>query len=824
MSMRSFGQSISQDVGFALRSFRESPVFAGAAVITLALGIAANAAIFSVMNAVVLNSRAFQFVNDADRLAMVWERAPRMGNFFADRMPSRLKDYNEWLKSNRSFQDMAIWRDVSLNLTDVDELRKHQPERLQAGVSSANLFPLLGIPMQFGRTFRPEENAGGSNHVAIINDRLYRSRFGGDRRILGKSLRADGTDYTIVGVLPPEFDLPAMWGGLDHKSVDLWLPMDLHQKGGAAELNNSFVYGRLKEGATVASARADVEAIQKRLAQTDEDLTFFTGINVSDLHSEDVGADLRRSLLVLQAAVGFVLLIACANVANLLLTRAVGREKEMAIRTALGAGRMRLLRQMLTESLLLSAVGGVAGVLLGYWALRGISYLAPSGTHGLHELRMDPAVLLFTLGLSAAAGILFGFAPFFHIRKQDINEVLNRSSRSYSGSSSSLRKGLSILELALSAVLLVGAGLMIRTLATLMSTDLGFERGHLLSMHITLPEGRYPSTARIESFNRQLLREVETMSGIQSVLETSAIPMQSVMKSSYTLRGEKPLKGETPVSLWARVGGKYFETLSTRLLAGRTFRAEDAGSGTSVAVVNQAFAEKNGGRQGVLGKVIEFGGEDGKDAHYRIVGVVANERQLGPDAPTDAEFFLPGYGQRSFYLIARTAGDPLAQAQGVQKTIWKLDGDLPVGETRSMDTVLREWTAPRRFVMSILLAFAGLALVLAAIGLYGVLAYSVTLRTREIGIRVALGAEPGRVARAIVFEGFQLALAGILIGLVAAGFLAQFMQSLIYGVNAVDPLTFAIAPLLLVTIAMVASYLPARRAAGVDPTIALRAE
>ena len=540
-SLRSFLQSVVQDLRFGFRSFRETPLFTVAALLTLALGIAANTAIFSVTNSVLLNSLPFQFLRDPGRLVMVWERAPRMAKVFADSTPVRLKDFREWKKSNRSFTDMAIWRNFDANLTDA-EVRRHQPERVEAGISSPNLLPMLGIKLERGRYFRADEGVLGNHRVAIISDALYHSRFGGDKKILGQKLRVDGADFEVVGVLPKDFELPAMMGGFDRKKVAFWVPMNMTEKAGAADQMNCFVYARLKENATIDSARSDMQVVQSNLVKAEPELQFFSGITVSSVFNEDAGADLRRSLWVLQIAVGFVLLIACANVANLMLTRAVGREKEMAVRTALGASRWRLLRQMLTESLLLSAVAGAAGTFLGYGALRLVSYLAPPDTHGLHELRLDSNVLLFTTGVSLAAGILFGLAPYLQVRKQDINEALNRASRSVSGSSSRTRNLLSVVELALSIILLIGAGLMIRTLTNLMSTDLGFQRDHLLSMQISLPESRYGSAQQAAAFDRQLMSGVRQMPGVRSAMMTTAIPMQSFQESSYRLKEPRPQK------------------------------------------------------------------------------------------------------------------------------------------------------------------------------------------------------------------------------------------------------------------------------------------
>ncbi|MBV8707388.1 MAG: ABC transporter permease [Acidobacteriaceae bacterium] len=475
--------------------------------------------------------------------------------------------------------------------------------------------------------------------------------------------------------------------------------------------------------------------------------------------------------------------------------------------------------------MLLSGIAGVLGVIFAYWALRVISYYAPEGTHGFHELRIDVPVLLFTVGVSVVAGILFGLAPSFYILKQDVNQSLNRGARSIAGTSNRLRSVLVISEVALSLILLIGAGLMIRSLSALMSTNLGFRLEHLYTTQISLPQSKYSKPEQVAAFNDRLLEAVRQIGGIRSASLTTAIPMQSVQESSYELADRKMKPGQHLVSNWARVSDGYFETLGMQIYQGRTFtRADVTSNNPVVAVVNRAFARSNWPDGDALGKIIMFGNEAGKPTGYRIVGIVNDERQLGPDSASHTEFYLPGQRLQSMYLVVRAAGTPQQIASAIKKEVWNIDPEQPVSELRNMENVLREWTGPRRFNTTVLLDFAALALVLAAVGLYSVLAYSVSLRTREISIRIALGAEPQKVARFVVNQGLKLAVIGTVLGLAGAFALTRFMQSLIYGISAMDPITFIAVPLLLILVTIAASYLPARRASRVDPIEALRVE
>jgi len=523
--------------------------------------------------------------------------------------------------------------------------------------------------------------------------------------------------------------------------------------------------------------------------------------------------------------VGFVLLIACANVANLLLTKAVAREKEMAVRIALGASRGQIVRQTLTESLLLSFIGGGLGLLLAFEALHVISYLAPKDTHGFHELRIDPLVLAFTLGSTLLAGVLFGLAPSFYSIGHSVNSALNRGARSVGGSSNRFRSALVIAEISLSLILLVGAGLTIRSLSSLMDVDLGFQPDHLLTMSITLPGSRYTKPEQMAAFNDQLLERVKRLPGVRAASLTTALPMRSISEASYQIAGVPTDPNKVKVTDWSRVTDEHVQAVGMHLLRGRDLSRQDVLASTpDVALVNDAFARANWPHQDAIGKVFIFGGEQGKEVRYRVVGIVSNEHQFGPDAATHAQIYLPSHHMQGMSLVVRVAGDPLASANAVKQEIWAIDKDEPVSQVDSMENVLHEWTAPRRFNMTVLLDFGVIALVLAAIGLYSVLGYSVSLRTREIGIRVALGAEPRNVAAFVLRQGVSLTLTGIAVGLAGAFALTRFMQSIIFGISAFDPFTFAGGSILLIAIAVAASYLPARRASRIDPMQALRTE
>jgi predicted permease len=822
--MNNWAEGAVQDWRFALRSFWKNPGFTAAAVSALALGIGANTAIFSVVNATLLNPLPFKNLRAPERLAMLWEHNPALNLFAGGRLPVRMKSYRAWLEQSHSFEGLALYNDATFNLTEPGDAAGRKPERVEAGVVTAGFLPLLGIRPQLGRNFNAAEMQTGKEHVAILTHELFLSRFGGNPNVIGKFLYADGQAYAIIGILAAGFEMPAAAEGFEQAKPQMLVPVNMSPGGDAEGQMNYAVYGRLKRGVTLERARAEMRVISERLNKENEKEYNGFGAVLYSLAEEDTGPNLRRLLVVLQVAVGFVLLIACANVGNLLLTRAIRREKEIAVRLALGAGRLRLIRQLLSESVLLSALGGLGGLVLAYWTLRAISYFAPDDTHGFHELRIDLGVLLFTIGVTLGAGLLFGLAPSFHALGQNVNAALGRGARGVGGTSNRLRSVLVVCEVALTLVLLIGAGLMIRSLSALMATDLGFQVDHLFTLQVTLPAAKYKTPAQLAAFNDQLLNRVRQVPGVRAAALTNALPMRSVQVSSYKLEGKPTKNGEMLTANCARVSDGYFETMRSRIIQGRTFQRNEVVAAQAVAVVSEGFARTNWPGQNPLGKVLIANGEEGNELHYPVIGIVGDEHQMGPDAGGHAEFYLPGKQLDAPILIARTMGDPLAMAAAIKKQVWEIDAEEPVTSVHSMEEVLHEWSAPRRFNMTVLLYFAGAALLLATVGLYSVLAYSVSLRTREIGIRVALGAQPRQVAGFVVNHGLRLALLGVAAGTAAALGLTRFMQSLIYGVGENDPYTFILMAAAMMAIALAASYLPARQAARIDPVDALRLE
>lgn len=803
------------DLRYSLRNFRKSPGFVAIAILVLALGIGANTAIFSVVNASLLHALAFP---DADRLMMIWEKNPQLTDMLAERVPTCLKNFFAWKTQSKSFEDMAVYQPDSFHLTGGDK-----PEQIEGARTSANLPGILGVSPILGRMFTGEECEPGHDHVAVITHALFEKRFGGNSDALGSMIRLGADDYKIIGVWGPEFHMPALWGGMDQKKPAIWVPLNMRTDQPDQQWVNrdKFVYARLKPGVALSTVRAEMTVIGKRQEDAFPKVNKGFNVNVFPLATEDVGADMRRYILLLQGAVGFVLLIACANVANLMLARAIGRRKELAVRLALGATRWRLMRQMFTESMLLSIAAGGAGILLAYWGIAVIGALAPTDASHLHDLRLDPWTLTFTAGVALLTGIIFGLAPAFDAGRRNVNDALTQGGRSgSSGISSRYRGALVAGEVALALMLLVGAGLLIRTVRAMFSADQGFHRDHLLTLQVNLPDTKYSKPEQAAAFCRDLLDRVTSLPGVSSASLVSGLPMQNLQEQSYTIVGA-PEPPTAPMTDVRTIDENYFRTMSVSVLRGRTFTRQEteALKPAPVIVINQAMAKIAWPGQDPLGRALRL-----RDANLTVIGVVANVQQLGPDTPVNPEVYFPSRTFTTMTLVTKTAQEPMLLASPISKQIWAIDKDQPISEIRTMDDSMGEWTASKRFMMVLMAAFAALALLLAAAGIYGLLAYSVSQRTREIGIRMAIGAAAGDILRMVVREGLMLTSIGVVAGLAGSLAITRLLRQLIFGVSPTDPGTFIGCVAVLAIAATAASLIPARRAASLAPLEALRNE
>jgi predicted permease len=801
------------DLRYSLRNFRKSPGFVAIAVIVLALGIGANTAIFSVVNAALLRALPFPA---ADRMVMVWEKNPQLTDLLAERVPTCFKNFFVWKEQAKSFEAMSVYETANFTVTGGEK-----PEEIEGARTSADLPDLFGIRPVIGRAFTAEECQPGHDRVAVISHALFEKRFGGSASVLGTTIRLGKDDYSIIGVWPADLRMPAMWGGLDQRKPQVWIPLNMvrDQPKDAMVNRDKFIYARLKRGVSLTQVRAEMTVIGKQQEQAFPDVNQGFNVNVFPLAVEDVGVDMRRYVLLLQGAVGFVLLIACANVANLMLARAIGRRKELAVRLALGATRWRLMRQMFTESVLLSVAAGAAGILLAYWGLSAIGALAPPDAAHLHDLRLDPWTLAFTLAIALITGLIFGLAPAFDAGRRNVNEALTQGGRSGSaGISARYRGALVAGEVALALMLLVGAGLLIRTVRAMLGADQGFQRDHLLTLQINLPDLKYSKPEQAAAFCGELLDRVTALAGVKSASLVSGLPMQNLQEQSYSVEGA-PKPAVSPVTIVRTIDENYFRTMGIALLRGREFTRQETSDPkkADVIVINQAMAKFAWPGQEPLGRALNL-----HDRRLTVIGVVGDVRQLGPESPINPEVYFPSRSYTTMTLLARTAQDPLTLSTPISQQVWAIDKDQPISEIRTMEDSMREWTADKRFMMVLLTVFAALALALAAAGIYGVLAYSVSQRTREIGIRMAIGANASDVLRMVVREGLILATIGVMVGLAGAFALTRLFEGLIFGVKATDPWTFAGGVAVLGMASLAASLIPARRASSLSPLDALR--
>jgi putative ABC transport system permease protein len=802
-----------QDLRFGVRMLLKKLTFTLVAVITLALGIGANSAIFSVVNTVLLRPLPYK---DPDRLVMVWENATHQG---FPRNSAAAANYIDWRDQNRVFENMAAIARASFNLTGAGE-----PEKVDGRSVSASLFPLLGVEPQLGRVFLPEEDQAGANRVVIMSHGLWQRRFGSDMNIIGKSLSLNGESVTVVGVMPPHFQFPS-------REDELWVPIAFSSRETANRGRHYLeVIARTKPGITLQQVRSDMETIASRLQQQYPQTNTRIGVVVISLHEQVVG-DIKPALLLLLGAVGFVLLIACANVANLLFARAAVRQKEIAIRGALGASRLRLIRQFLTESILLSALGGAGGLLLSLWGVNLLKAFIPENISQARAITVDAKVLGFTILVSLMTGLIFGLAPALQASKFNLNETLKEGGRdSASGSRGNrIRSLLVIAEVAISLVLLIGAGLLINSFVRLRNIDPGFRTDNLLTMQIVLPDLKYSKQTQRSAFYTELLSRVEALPGVKSASVTNWLPLTMQGDTvGISIEGRPdPAPDEVPDVVTRVISPHYFSTMGIQLLQGREIGEQDRADSAPVVVISEKMARSFWPGEDPIGKRIKLGSSDFPSPWILIIGMVKDVRQFELNSDPKLQMYLP-YEQEKFFqprhLVVSTTVEPRSLAATVRSTVWEVDKDQPISNVSTMEEILSESIAQQRFSMLLLGIFAALALILAGVGIYGVMSYSVEQRTREFGIRLALGAQRGDVLKLAVGQGLKLVLIGVVIGLAAAFVLTRVMSSLLFGVSATDPTTFITISLVLISVAVLASYIPARRATKVDPIVALRYE
>jgi predicted permease len=817
---------LAQDIRLAFRSFTRNPGFTLVAVLSLAIGIGANTSIFSVANALLLRPLPYK---DANRLVILWNRSPGL-DILQDWFSTA--QYLDIKNGHHGFEEVAIASGGNDNLTGEGE-----PERIGTIRVSSNLLPMLGVQAASGRLFLPDEDAPDRPATAVLSYGMWVRRYGSDPRMLGKSIPINGKTYEVVGILPQSFSLPhevlpTLYGP---EQPDVFLPFPLGPKATGIRTHEDYnILGKLKPGVSMTLAQAEMDTITARLRRDYPEsyppnggLTF----GIVPLLEQVVG-DVRRALLVLLSAVGFVLLIACANVANLLLARAVARQQEIAVRAALGASRGRIIRQLLTESILLSLCGGLLGVILCFWSVKWIHVLGTKSIPRLADIGIDGRVLLFTLLLSIFAGILFGLAPAWRVSRVDLNTTLKDASRASAGSSAvwgrgnNMRRLLVVSELALSVVLLIGAGLLIRSFARLENVAPGFNPKNVLTFELALNGQRYGDGQIRLSTYRQLWNALGQIPGVTAAGGITSLPLsQSFAWTPITVEGRAPLPGEKFLNADARVaGGRYFQALEIPLRSGRFFNEEDLVGKTPVVIIDEFMAGQLWPGQDAVGKRIHM--VESEVPWLTVAGVVGRVKHESLDSDPRIAFYLPQtqYPSRAMTVVMRSQGDPSTLSPSVKKELRGIDTDLPMYSVRTMDERVEESLARRRFSMLLLGIFAGMALVLATIGIYGVMAYLVNQGTREIGIRMAIGATQREIVRLVVFQGMTLAITGVAAGLAAAFVFTRLMRSLLFGISSADPVTFAGISLLLTLVALLATYIPARRAARIDPILCLRSE
>jgi putative ABC transport system permease protein len=802
-----------QDLRYGLRMLAKNPGFTFVAVLAIALGIGANTTIFSCVNALLLHPFSF---DNQDRLIMLWERAPDAGIRRGSVAPGNFAD---WRDQGTSFEELAAINKRAFNLTEGD-----QPERVSGARVSPRFFAVLNVQAARGRTFSDEEGQFGQDQVVIIKQSLWERRYAADPNLVGRQIMVDGKAHTVVGILPREFNFPV-------NGSELWVPLAFDPKEQSSRGNHYLeVIGRLKPGITRAQAQGEVDSIlqkaQREFPETNSGRSgFVEGLNESYTRGS------RVYLNVLMGAVVFVLLIACANVANLLLVRSTSRQKEIAVRMALGGSRWRLIRQLLTESIVLASIGGVLGLLFSVWGIEFIKGGIPPGftqfIPGWDKMSLDSDVLLFTLLVTLLTGAVFGLAPALQSTRLNLNESLKESGKGASSGASRnrLRSLLVVAEVALSLVLLVGAGLMIRSFVHLMRSDLGVNQNNVLTMELSIPRLKYAEEQQRTNFYQQLVARLQNLPGVTQAAATNYVPMgRSSSSSNFRIDGQPaPPKGKEPLADYRVVTPRYFEAIGTPIRQGRAFTEQDKKDSPLVVVINERLARRYFPAGDALGKRMIFSEKEGP---LEIVGIAADVKNEDLEEEADLTAYRP-YPQDPWWsmtLILRTDSDPAQLATAVRNEVRAVDAEQPVYNIKTMQQIVEESISAKRLAMLMLGFFAFGALLLAAIGIYAVMSYAVTSRSHEIGIRMALGASPRDILTLIIRQGLILTLIGVGLGLLGALALTRAMTEMLYGVNATDPLTFGGISLLLSVVAFLACYIPARRATRVDPMIALRYE
>jgi putative ABC transport system permease protein len=797
------------EIRYALRQLIKAPSFTAVAIITLALGIGACTAIFSVVNTVLLRPLDNP---DPDRIVIIREtQLPQFPEFSVS--PPNFLD---WEKQTKSYEHLAAYAGATLNMTGDGE-----PQRLTAIKATAHYFEVMGIKPILGRMLLPEEDAPGKNHVVVLSYGFWQRVFGGAPDIVGRAIQLNGEPYNVVGIGPAGFSVSS--------KLDVWMPMAFKPDETANDARGGHyinVVGRLKPGVSVAQARAELTVIADQLARQYPDPQKGWGIFMMPLQDYLV-RDVKPVLYTLLGAVGCVLLIACANLANLLLARATARHREISIRAALGAGRGRLIRQLLTESVVLALCGGAAGVLLARWGLDTLLALAPTSLPRITEIHLDSGVLFFSLALSVVTGLVFGIAPAWLAARTDMNEALKQGSRGSTegGARGRLRSALVVVEVTLALVLLGGAGLLARSFIQLAKVDPGFNPENATLMRLSVPERKYKEKEQQTAFANALLERVKNLPGVQAVGITHSMPLVGDYVLGFNIEGRPAVDpADLPNTNYYAITPDYFRAMGIRLVRGRVFTAQDDAKAPRVAIINETMARQFFPNEDPIGKRINI--TNGPDTWREIVGIVGDIKQYGVDKATSAQSYEP-FAQvpfTSFNVVIRTKGSAAGLLGSLRPAVYAVDKDQPVGIIRPLEEIMADSIARQRFAMMLLTVFSGVALVIAAVGIYGVMAYNVVQRTGEFGIRMALGAQQRDVLRLVLTQGGKLIGLGLLIGLIATVAASRAMGSMLFNTSAYDPLTLATITVVLAAVALVACFFPANRATKVNPIEALRAE